>query len=73
MFATSRSSRDASRLTRSAGRAHLDLGASDGDAHVLYDVGVGAAHMAGFADAAFVGATAAALLTSATPWRWLGV
>ena len=43
-----------------------------GDAHVLYDVGVGAAHMASFADAAFVGATAAALLTSATPRRRLG-
>ncbi len=37
------------------------------------DVGVGAAHLAGFADAAFVGATAAALLTSATPWRRLGM
>ena len=45
---------------------------SYGDAHVLYDVGVGAAHLAGFADAAFVGATAAALLTSA-PWRRLGM
>jgi hypothetical protein len=44
-----------------------------GNAHVLYDVGVGAAHMATFADAAFVGATAAALLTSAVPWRKLGV
>lgn len=43
-----------------------------GDAHALYDVGVGAAHMAGFANAAFVGATAAALLASATPWRRLG-
>jgi hypothetical protein len=44
-----------------------------GDAHVLYDVGVGAAHMASFADAAFVGATAAALLTSVAPWRRLGL
>ena len=44
-----------------------------GDAHVLYDVGVGAAHLAGFADAAFVGATAAALLTSGAPWRRLGM
>lgn len=43
------------------------------DAHVLYDVGVGAAHMAGFADAAFVGATAAALLTAAVPSRRLGL
>ena len=47
-----------------------------GDAHMLYDVGVGAAHMASFADAAFVGATAAALLTSVAPRRrlgWIGV
>jgi hypothetical protein len=47
-----------------------------GDAHVLYDVGVGAAHMASFADAAFVGATAVALLTSVAPRRrlgWIGV
>lgn len=39
---------------------------------MLYDVGVGVAHMASFADAAFVGATAAALLTAAAPWRRLG-
>jgi hypothetical protein len=44
-----------------------------GDAHVLYDVGVGAAHMASFANAAFVGATTAALLTAATPRRRLGL
>jgi len=51
----------------------VDVQSEDyGDAHALYDVGVGAAHMAGFANAAFVGATAAALLTSATPWRRLG-
>lgn len=51
----------------------VDVQSEDyGDAHVLYDVGVGAAHMAGFANAAFVGATATALLTSATPWRRLG-
>lgn len=43
------------------------------DAHVLYDVGVGAAHMAGFADAAFVGATAAALLSGAGQSRRLGL
>jgi hypothetical protein len=43
------------------------------DAHVLYDVGIGAAHMAGFADAAFVGATTAALLTTAGPSRRLGL
>jgi hypothetical protein len=36
------------------------------DAHFLYDVGVGAAHMALFADAAFVGATTAMLATR----RW---
>jgi hypothetical protein len=44
-----------------------------GDAHILYDVGVGAAHMALFMDAAFVGATAAALLTAPVPWRRLGL
>ena len=48
-----------------------------GDAHVLYDVGVGAAHPASFADAAFVGATAVALLSGAVVrWRrlgWVGV
>jgi hypothetical protein len=44
-----------------------------GDAHVLYDVGVGAAHLASFADAAFVGATAVALLSGAVVrWRQLG-
>ena len=43
-----------------------------GDAHLLYDVGVGATHLANFMDAAFVGATAAALLTVAAPWRRLG-
>jgi hypothetical protein len=51
----------------------VDVQSEDyGDAHTLYDVGAGAAHMAGFANAAFVGATAATLLTSATPWRRLG-
>ena len=44
-----------------------------GDAHVLYDVGVGAAHLASFANAAFVGATAVALLSGAVVrWRQLG-
>jgi hypothetical protein len=43
-----------------------------GDAHLLYDVGVGATHLANFMDAAFVGATAAVLLTAAAPWRRLG-
>jgi hypothetical protein len=42
------------------------------DAHFLYDVGVGAAHMALFMDAAFVGATTAALFTTAVPRRRLG-
>jgi hypothetical protein len=42
------------------------------DAHFLYDVGVGAAHMAIFMDAAFVGATTAALFTTAVPRRRLG-
>jgi hypothetical protein len=42
------------------------------DAHFLYDVGVGAAHMALFMDAAFVGATAAACFTTAFPRRRLG-
>jgi hypothetical protein len=42
------------------------------DAHFLYDVGVGAAHMASFMDAAFVGATTAALFTTAIPRRRLG-
>jgi hypothetical protein len=46
------------------------------DAHVLYVVGVGAAHMGNFPAAAFVGATAAAMLAAAGPWRvlgWLGI
>lgn len=42
------------------------------DAHFLYDVGIGAAHMALFMDAAFVGATTAALFTTAVPRRRLG-
>jgi hypothetical protein len=42
------------------------------DAHFLYDVGVGASHMALFVDAAFVGATTAALLTTSVPQRRLG-
>ena len=45
---------------------------SYGDAHVLFAVGVGASHMASFADAAFVGATTVGLLTSVRPWRRLG-
>jgi hypothetical protein len=42
------------------------------DAHVLYDVGVGATHLANFTAAAFVGATSAALITPAAPGRRLG-
>jgi hypothetical protein len=42
------------------------------DAHFLYDVGVGSAHMALFMDAAFVGATTAVLLTTSVPRRRLG-
>jgi hypothetical protein len=42
------------------------------DAHFLYDVGVGSAHMALFMDAAFVGATTAVLLTASIPRRRLG-
>ena len=45
---------------------------SDGDAHALYAAGLGAVHLANFTAAAFVGATAAAMLVSAVPWRWLG-
>jgi hypothetical protein len=47
-----------------------------GDAHMLYDVGVGATHLANFTAAAFVGATAAAMLISGGPGRalgWLGI
>jgi hypothetical protein len=46
------------------------------NAHVLYDVGLGAAHIGNFAAAAFVGASAAAILTCGAPWRplgWLGI
>jgi hypothetical protein len=42
------------------------------DAHVFYVVGQGAAHLAHFVSAAFVGSTAAAILTSTSRWRWLG-
>jgi hypothetical protein len=45
---------------------------SYGAAHALFDVGVGASHMASFADAAFVGATTVGLLTGVRPWRRLG-
>jgi hypothetical protein len=40
------------------------------DAHVLHDVGVGAAHMGNFAAAAFAGAATAALFGSKTLPRW---
>ena len=41
-------------------------------AHALFAVGVGASHMASFADAAFVGATTVGLLTADRPWRRTG-
>jgi hypothetical protein len=43
-----------------AGSTDLD----DGDAHTLYDVGVGSTHLANFSVAAFVGATAFAVLAT---------
>lgn len=42
------------------------------DAHFLYDVGIAAAHIALFMDAAFVAATTATLFTTAVPRRRLG-
>jgi hypothetical protein len=45
---------------------------SFGDAHALYDAGVGAAHLAHITTAAYVGSTAVAMLASGAPWRWLG-
>jgi ABC-type transport system involved in cytochrome c biogenesis permease component len=45
----------------------------EGDAHVLYDVGVGATHLANFAAAAFVGATASAVLSNRRRGHLLGV
>ena len=47
-----------------------------GNAHVLYVVGIGAGHMGNFAAAAYVGASAAAMLASTPSWRalgWLGI
>jgi hypothetical protein len=43
-----------------------------GDAHVLYDVGIGATHFANFSVAAFVGGTAAAVLARRRSGRLLG-
>jgi hypothetical protein len=45
---------------------------SFGDAHALYDAGQGASHLAHITTAAYVGSTAAAMLTSGATWRWLG-
>jgi hypothetical protein len=45
----------------------------EGDAHVLYDVGVGATHLANFTVAAFVGGTAFAVLARRRPGRLLAV
>ena len=44
----------------------------EGDAHALYDVGVGATHLANFSVAAFVGATAFAVLATRRSGRLLG-
>jgi hypothetical protein len=44
----------------------------EGDAHVLYDVGVGATHLANFAVASFVGATAVSVLSARRAGRFLG-
>jgi len=44
----------------------------EGDAHALYDVGVGATHLANFSVAAFVGATAFAVLATRPSGRLLG-
>jgi len=53
------------------GRANgADL--DEGDAHVLYDVGVGATHLVNFSVAAFVGGTAFAVLAR-SPGRLLGI
>jgi hypothetical protein len=41
------------------------------DAHLLYDAGVALTLVANFMGAAFVGATAAALITAGQPPRWL--
>jgi hypothetical protein len=42
------------------------------NAHMLYVAGNGASHMGNFGAAAFVGATAAAMVASTAPRRWLG-
>ena len=56
------------------GYGGFDLATSDDyqTAHIYYVVGQGAAHLAHFVSAAFIGSTAAAILTSSRPWRWLG-
>lgn len=55
------------------GRDALDVSREDyGDAHFLYDAGVGATHMAHFTTAAYVGSTAVVILASHASWRWLG-
>jgi hypothetical protein len=46
---------------------------NEGDAHALYDVGVGATHLVNFSVAAFVGATAFAALATRRSGRLLGV
>ena len=55
------------------GRNPLDVSSEDlGDAHFLYDAGVGAAHMAHFTTAAYVGSMALVVLSASGPWQWLG-
>jgi hypothetical protein len=44
-----------------------------GDAHVLFDVGTGAAHLANFANAAFLGTVAVAMIGAGSTWRRWGV
>jgi hypothetical protein len=44
-----------------------------GDAHVLFDVGTGAAHLANFANAAFLGTVAMAMIGAGSTWRRWGV
>jgi hypothetical protein len=55
------------------GVGFFEVGSEDfGDAHFLYDAGVGAAHLSHVVVAAYVGSTAVAMLTSGASWRGLG-
>jgi hypothetical protein len=55
----------------------IDVSSSSyGAAHAVFDVGDGAAHLAGFTAAAYVSSTAVTILTSAMPQRrlgWIGI